>query len=931
MVKISVIVPVFNVESYIGRAFNSLLNQSIGFENLEIIFVDDVSTDSSPDIIRDYSNKYENVKSIFLEENSGSGGKPRNIGMSYATADYLMFLDSDDIFMEDACEILYNEITSENIDLVSGVHSWDGVNPSEGLWLSILTDPNENYQIRQDKVNDLLSNEFPFKINSIDDWESIIGDFAFQPKIYKRSFIEENHINFAEGIIAEDSVFVCNVLLNANGIKYIDKIVYLYYHDRSCDDPSMSQINSIKILKGLIDAFYMMYELSLNKNKSEIFIHYLLFQKLEYFIRRLLNSDLSIKDVLEVLSYSAHLFKLYVDYNNEINSNFSDLFKFIAYEDYENALVFMFGEDINENDDFPKISVIFPVFNGEYYLKEALDSLVNQTFIDNIEVIMVDNGSTDNSGVILEDYSKKYDNFYTYHKVHGEAGSSRNYGLKYACGEYIHFMDADDFLMYDAHEKLYNFAIKNNCEVVSSNYLRFNSQNVWSSELGRYVFKEYMDDIENTNLYEYAELSWDMPLWNKIIKRDFLEKNNIMFNEEIMYEDNLFMIEVYAKAINVGILNVFSNCWRVREVGTSLTQNQDFYYGLKFFNMAFLVNNFITENIHNNDVLNKKYTKFLTHDIFYFLFHIKNNYSKKYQGYLLESVLDMLCLVPRKYFENLTTYFQALHESILNRDFDNSLLFVSKNYRGDPKLPENLSQYYVDKIDFKKDARLEWLISRANNVFLDGGLIKIDFINRVLDIQNFDRTLFTLVNPESGNKNVLFIEENQLHIPLDYIEFGKSRIETTCYLGDIKKNANLKTHLNKTFNFDGYDLIIKNDVLGNLNLVKHVKNNAEITIEDVIFQSDKFQFKCKCIDEIDNIHIRDYFDLVKFKCSLEHMENNECLFEIEYCDLLKAPVKKWEIYGAKLTLTRGYEFSNDYYSMSIKNQENKIFIEFKLI
>ena len=115
MYKISVIVPVFNVENKIMNAFNSILNQTIGFENLEVIFVDDNSTDDSKNIIKSLENKYDNVKSFYLSKNSGYAGKPRNIGIKNATANYLMFLDPDDLYFEDACEKLYDEITESGL------------------------------------------------------------------------------------------------------------------------------------------------------------------------------------------------------------------------------------------------------------------------------------------------------------------------------------------------------------------------------------------------------------------------------------------------------------------------------------------------------------------------------------------------------------------------------------------------------------------------------------------------------------------------------------------------------------------------------------------------------------------------------------------------------------------------------------------------
>ena len=120
MYKISIIVPVYNQEDTLKRAFDSIKNQSFGFENLEVIFVDDASTDNSVNIIKELSDNYKNVKSIQLSENSGFAGKPRNVGIENASALYLMFLDPDDVFLDDACKILYENITENDSDIASG-------------------------------------------------------------------------------------------------------------------------------------------------------------------------------------------------------------------------------------------------------------------------------------------------------------------------------------------------------------------------------------------------------------------------------------------------------------------------------------------------------------------------------------------------------------------------------------------------------------------------------------------------------------------------------------------------------------------------------------------------------------------------------------------------------------------------------------------
>ena len=124
--KISIIVPVYNVEDYLRNTLDSIVSQSFGLENLEVVLVDDKSTDGSADIIREYVDKYDNFKGIFFDEGSGFPGKPRNVGLEHATAEYIMFLDSDDWLEENACEVLYESIVDEDADNVVEVSpkSW---------------------------------------------------------------------------------------------------------------------------------------------------------------------------------------------------------------------------------------------------------------------------------------------------------------------------------------------------------------------------------------------------------------------------------------------------------------------------------------------------------------------------------------------------------------------------------------------------------------------------------------------------------------------------------------------------------------------------------------------------------------------------------------------------------------------------------------
>ena len=117
--KISVIIPTYNAEKHFMKAFNSILNQSFGYENIELVIIDDNSNDSTKDILKDLSQKYDNINLILMEENSGSPSKGRNIGIKESSADYIMFLDQDDFYHEEICEKLYGAAREYEADIVN--------------------------------------------------------------------------------------------------------------------------------------------------------------------------------------------------------------------------------------------------------------------------------------------------------------------------------------------------------------------------------------------------------------------------------------------------------------------------------------------------------------------------------------------------------------------------------------------------------------------------------------------------------------------------------------------------------------------------------------------------------------------------------------------------------------------------------------------
>ena len=178
-----------------------------------------------------------------------------------------------------------------------------------------------------------------------------------------------------------------------------------------------------------------------------------------------------------------------------------------------------------------KVSVIVPVYNVEKYLDKCLNTLVNQS-LDDIEIIVVNDGSPDNSQMIVDNYVTKYPNkVRSIIKKNGGQGSARNLGLQYALGEYIGYVDSDDYVYPEMFEKLYNQAIKDNSDVViCENYTLDEVTGVTTKETCRIG---YVDDFSNAWFGKLA-------VWNKLFKKELLIENELMFPENIWYEDAPF-------------------------------------------------------------------------------------------------------------------------------------------------------------------------------------------------------------------------------------------------------------------------------------------------------------------------------------------------------------------------------------------------------
>lgn len=190
----------------------------------------------------------------------------------------------------------------------------------------------------------------------------------------------------------------------------------------------------------------------------------------------------------------------------------------------------------------PKVTIIIPIYNAKNYLNKCLDSITNQSLQD-LQVILVNDGSTDSSEQIIDEYIAKYPNlFEKLNKENGGQATARNLGIKYAKGEYVIFIDSDDYIEPSMIEELYTSANKNNADIAICDYYEITNDE--NKEHKKALIK-YSDNI----IINYI-LSNPSP-WNKLIKLDLIKNNSILFLEKHIYEDLATMPILcgYAKTI----------------------------------------------------------------------------------------------------------------------------------------------------------------------------------------------------------------------------------------------------------------------------------------------------------------------------------------------------------------------------------------------
>lgn len=242
--KVTVIIPTYNSVDFLDETIASIKNQTIGFENIELIIIDDYSTDNTQELIDKYCKEYDNIKTYESGKKTGTPGRARNIAIEHAQADYIMFIDHDDKYPSTSVENLYNAITKNSADVAIGKFQNFGEN-------NIVT---ENW-ITDDVI-----------LNSIDENLLFLSINGIWRMIFPKEFLKSHNITFPEGVFAEDLTFMIDVFVNSNKIAFINEVVY-NFRLRTGEGSSTSLSKGMHYLNGLIEGYKSTADI-LKKNKA---------------------------------------------------------------------------------------------------------------------------------------------------------------------------------------------------------------------------------------------------------------------------------------------------------------------------------------------------------------------------------------------------------------------------------------------------------------------------------------------------------------------------------------------------------------------------------------------------------------------------------------------------------------------------------------
>lgn len=515
---ISVIIPVHNVKNYIIQCLNSIENQT--YKDIEIICVDS-SDDGTTEILKNYAMQYDNVRHV-IDENNSYGYK-LNYGIRHARGEYFGIIDADDWIQPNMYKELLEILLREKVDFVKAdyyqFHTEDGKDVIDEYANCLGVDYCYSKKIR---IKDYPESLFRKGMNI---WSGL----------YRIAYIRERGVcaNESEGASFQDAGFFVLSNICADTIYFLPKAYYMY----RIDNPN-SSVKSSKKYRTVVDEWnWIESKINIPANEKKI-VEALKWAKLcsyEWNCNRLNDEgrEAFCADIFDKLTEEYLQSGLIQKMPWDIRERFESV--------YTKALAYKFAR---EEKNF-KVSVIVSVYNGEDYIADCLDSIIKQD-IQDMEIICVDDGSTDKTQNILNNYLKKYKNIKVFqNEEHKGLAKVRNIGIEEATGDYLLFVDGYDTLQAETLSELMQYVRMYRADIIMFDAIcGFETKEMRNEDLAHYYHRQLSYGysigrdilsrmIMNNELCDSACLM--------MIKTAWLRDENILFEEEKIYKDYMFV------------------------------------------------------------------------------------------------------------------------------------------------------------------------------------------------------------------------------------------------------------------------------------------------------------------------------------------------------------------------------------------------------
>lgn len=458
----------------------------------------------------------------------------------------------------------------------------------------------------------------------------------------------------------------------------------------------------------------------------------------------------------------------------------------------------------------PKVSAIVPIYNVAEYLAETLRSLERQS-IDSLEVVLVDDGSTDESPEIAEYYAAKHDSWHFFRKENGGPGAARNFGVKHSSGSYLAFCDADDLVAEYAYERLYDIAEKHHADFAVGGMNRFDSAEYSSSKMHEKAFEGATEILA---LSTHPQLIYDTTTPDKLFNREFYLRN-LSFPEGVFYEDVPFNIKAYCKAEKIAFLDEIVYSYRIRDgESKSTTQKRaEWQNFLNRYNAVKAVDDFFEAEVTDPQLRTEKDRRILDLDFIIFL-NAFPEASEQYRRQFAELVCPYLERVEKNTIARLRAVNRIKYQLLQEKRFDELVSFIEysqakdqygalslrkdENNRLHGSFPfEELSPFSTDMTE---ETRREGLYTRVDSISFEDGNITIAaemHMTRLGSGEDDDISVVAWLEPAASNATGI-----ELPASLKIRKKPKTDVRKDSRYGTVRKLRRAKTRLFITLDED---------------------------------------------------------------------------------------------------------------------------------